>query len=113
MYRKLKSFEERLAESAKIRKKYPTRVPIIIEKLPSSNMPSMKKTKFLVPEDMQITNLIAVVRKNIELQPSEALYLFVNGSLLSGSQQLAVIYESHKSEDNFLYVQFASEATFG
>jgi GABA(A) receptor-associated protein len=95
MYRKSKSFEERLTESAKIRKKYPTRVPIIIEKLPSSDMPSMKKTKFLVPE------------------PSEALYLFVNGSLLSGSQQLAQIYESHKSDDNFLYVQFASEATFG
>ena len=58
------TLEERIKESTRILSKYPDRIPIICEKSKSSGLlPSIDKTKFLVPWDLTVANFIFIVRK--------------------------------------------------
>ncbi|GAG34314.1 unnamed protein product, partial [marine sediment metagenome] len=47
-FKKEHPFENRLAESSRIREKYPTRVPVIVEKTETcKNVPKLDKKKYL------------------------------------------------------------------
>ena len=70
-------------------------------------------SKFLVPEELTIAQLLTIIRKRLTLEPTEAIYLFTNNTLPQTSQSLSSIYLEHKDEDGFLYTSIASENTFG
>ncbi|RKO94687.1 light chain 3, partial [Blyttiomyces helicus] len=109
-----RSFEERKKECDRIRQKFPDRIPIIIERSSNqSDLPHIDKKKYLVPGEFTLANLIVVIRKRIRLSPEKALYVFVNGHLVTQSQLLCQIYQQHKSECGFLFVTYATENTFG
>ena len=105
--------EERTNESTKIIAKYPQRIPIIVERATGCRLNNIQKNKYLAPRDMAMCQFVFTVRKKIELQPSEAIFLMVNGQLVQSSILLAEIYEKHKDEDGFLYIVYTSENTFG
>ena len=109
------TFEQRLHEATRILQKYPTRIPIIIEKLPSSKeLPDINKRKYLVPRDLTLGQFMYVIRKRLKpMSSDQGLYLFVNNKLYANSQLLAEIYNKEKHEDNFLYMVYAAENTFG
>jgi GABA(A) receptor-associated protein len=107
------SFEQRYNESTKIMAKYPDRLPIICEKFSGSQAPNLDKNKFLVPNNIIVGEFITVIRKRIKLQPEEAIFIFVNGVLPNTSSLVSSIYQNHKDEDNFLYITYSSENTFG
>jgi GABA(A) receptor-associated protein len=110
------TFEKRQQESSNIIKKFPGKIPVIIQKTKSSrdvDIPNIGKKKFLVPEDLEFCNLLFIVRKRLKLGSEKALYMFVNDTLVPSSKLLNVIYEEEKNEDGFLYVYYASESTFG
>ena len=114
-YKELYDLETRKRESGRIRKKYPERYPIIVEK---SNYCKKKitltKKKYLAPVDLTIGEFIYVVRKRMILKPEEAIYLFINDSnLISPSKSLSDIYEKYVNEDGFLYINYSTENTFG
>lgn len=70
--------ESRIAESNRIKEKYPDRIPVICEKAPKSGLPSIgNKKKFLVPADVTIASFIYVVRKRMTLDADQALFMFV------------------------------------
>ena len=73
------STEKRKQEAMKIREKYPDRVPVICEKDPKSKMKNIDKTKFLVPNDLTVSQFSYIVRKRLELDKSSALFLLVSG----------------------------------
>ena len=104
---------ERLNESTKIITKYPQRIPIIVEKAAGCRLKDIQKNKYLAPRDMAMCQFVFTVRKKIELQPSEAIFLMVDGHLVQSSILLAEVYEKHKDEDGFLYMVYTSENTFG
>jgi GABA(A) receptor-associated protein len=106
-------FEHRRAEAAGIRIKYPERVPVIIEKLPGSQVNGLDKRKFLIPSDISISQLCWIIRKRIRLESEKALFLFVGKTIPSTSASVGEIYDEFKDEDGFLYVQFSGENTFG
>ena len=106
------SYEKRLTESTRIMSIYLNIIPVIIEQGPNTDI-AIDKRKYLVPKDLTIGQLIHVVRKRIKLQPEKALFLFVNNTIPPTSTLLQVIYEEHKSDDNFLYIQYCFENTFG
>ena len=55
-----------------------------------------------------------IIRKRLELEPHQAIFLFISNSTIpSSSSLLSEIYETHKEEDNFLYIQYTGENTFG
>ena len=106
------TLEERTKESARVREKYNNKIPIIIEPIDDKIKP-IDKTKYLVPSDMTMGQLLFVVRKRIKLESTEALYLMVEKTIYPTSVSLAVVYDKEKNEDGFLYVTYCQENTFG
>ncbi|KAL9296966.1 hypothetical protein ACSQ67_022862 [Phaseolus vulgaris] len=93
-----KSFmpERRQAEAARIREKYPDRIPVIVERAEKSDVPEIDKKKYLVPADLTVGQFVYVVRKRIKL-----------------TAMMSAIYEENKDEDGFLYMTYSGENTFG
>jgi hypothetical protein len=73
--------EKRKAEAARIRVKYPDRIPVISEKSESSSIPDIDKKKYLVPSDLTMCQFVYVIRKRIKLPPDQAIFIFVNNTL--------------------------------
>tara|TARA_Y100000389_G_scaffold203265_1_gene251133 strand:- start:10852 stop:11214 length:363 start_codon:yes stop_codon:yes gene_type:complete len=105
--------ENRIKESTNIRKKYPDRIPVIVEKKENSNILDLDKTKFLVPYDLTLTQFIYVLRKRMKLAPEFAIFVFVNNTIPMHSSLMSSLYEDMKDVDGFLYLTYAGESTFG
>ena len=103
----------RYQESNKILLKYPTRVPIIVEKHEKCQFEEINKKKYLVPKDMPMNQFVFVIRKRIKLDPSQSLFVMVNNSLVSSPELLGEVYETKKDTDGFLYMTYSGESTFG
>lgn len=107
------SYENRCEESARIKNKYPHRVPIIVEKAKNCILSEPDKTKYLVPNDMNISQFVYIIRRRIHLKPEEALFITINNMLPESNVPLFQIYEKYKDKDGFLYITYSSENTFG
>ena len=109
------SFEKRKYESSKIMEKYSERLPVIVQKKEnnSNNIPTIEKTKYLVPRDLSVGQFVYIIRKRIKLDASKALFIFINNSLPATSELLDNLYEKNKDEDGFLYIFYSGENTFG
>jgi len=106
-------FDKRKAESARIRTKYPDRIPVIAEKSASSTIPDIDKKKYLVPSDLTMGQFVYVIRKRIKLAPDAAIFIFVNNTLPPAAELMSKIYKDQADEDGFLYVTYSGESTFG
>lgn len=106
-------FEKRKAEAARIRLKYPDRIPVISEKAEKSEIPDIDKKKYLVPADLTMGQFVYVIRKRIKLLPDAAIFIFVNNTLPPAAALMAQVYKEHADEDGFLYVTYSGESTFG
>ncbi|GMH22386.1 hypothetical protein Nepgr_024229 [Nepenthes gracilis] len=106
-------FEKRCVESARIREKYPDRIPVIAEKAERSDIPNIDKKKYLVPADLTVGQFVYVIRKRIKLSAEKAIFIFVDNVLPPTGAILSSIYEEKKDEDGFLYVTYSGENTFG
>lgn len=113
-YKNTKKFNERSIESKKILIKYPNRLPIVVEKYrKDTKVSDIDKCKFLVPLDITIGQLIHVIRQRINLEPTKALFIFINGILPPCSEPITNIYHKYKDNDGFLYVFYTGENTYG
>ncbi|KAK1170547.1 microtubule-associated proteins 1A/1B light chain 3C-like [Acipenser oxyrinchus oxyrinchus] len=114
-FKQRKSLATRMEEVAGIRTKFPTKIPVIVERYQREQyLPPLDKTKFLVPQELSMTQFITIIRNRMCLLPSQAFYLLVNNkSLASMSLTLAEVYKDHKDEDGFLYMTYASQEMFG
>uniref|UniRef100_A0A665V2Y1 GABA type A receptor associated protein like 2 n=1 Tax=Echeneis naucrates TaxID=173247 RepID=A0A665V2Y1_ECHNA len=70
--------KHRCIESAKIRNKYPDRVPVIVEKVSGSQIVDIDKRKYLVPSDITVAQFMWIIRKRIQLPSEKAIFLFVD-----------------------------------
>lgn len=108
------TLELRRAEAARIMHLYPGRIPIIVERSSrNTDLPPIKKSKFLAPIDFTVGQFIYVLRKNMSLPPEKALFVFISGSLPATSTLIRELYADHKADDGFLYVLYSGESTFG
>jgi len=107
------TFTQRSSESERIRFRYPGRIPIICEKDSRSDIPSIDKQKYLVPDNLTVGQFIYVIRRRINLSPEKAIFVFVNNVLPPTSALISTIYEKHKDADNFLYMNYSGENCFG
>ncbi|XP_065913963.1 gamma-aminobutyric acid receptor-associated protein-like 2 [Dysidea avara] len=111
-FKKNHTLGERQSESRQILEKYPDRVPIIVQKVPSSTLPDIEKGKFLQPDDLTIAQFMYIVRKRINLPPEQTMFLFIQKRLPETSITLQVVYDGNKDEDGFLYIAYSGENTF-
>ena len=119
-YRKSKTFEERLTESNKIFAKYPSSIPVIIETYDPLIKKCIKKYKFLVPENVSASHLLCSIRRQFDLSPSKAIFLFCDNILVNGTIMMSELYNKYKEKhkksndfDKFLYITISTENTFG
>jgi GABA(A) receptor-associated protein len=113
MYQELRKFDDRVQESHRILKKYPHRIPCIIQKEATSKLASIPHIKYLVQFDTKIVDIMMVIRKHLRVEPYHALFFTMNQTVLSGSTTFGSIYETNKEKDGFLYLYYTEEQTFG
>jgi GABA(A) receptor-associated protein len=117
------SEEKRKNECAKIRAKYPDRVPIIVEvdnsdMLRAENLPDLDKSRFLVPFDMVFSSFVHTIRKRMKVKESTAIFLMIkdsNGKTIMPllTDTVGNIYEKNKSDCGFLFLTVLGERVFG
>jgi len=112
-YKKATPFEKRQAEAARIREKYPDRIPVIAEKAPKSDIPDIDKKKYLVPSDLTVGQFVYVIRKRMKLPAEKTIFVFVNRQLPSTASLMSTVYSQSLDRDGFLYVTYSGENTFG
>jgi len=49
----------------------------------------------------------------MRLQPEKALFIFMNGIIPPTTSMLGDLYEYYKENDNFIYITYSLENTFG
>lgn len=105
--------EKRQQESKFICNKYTDRLPVIIEKASRSDIGSLQRCKFLVPNDLTIGQLVYVIREHVKIEPEKAIFIFINNTLPPTAALLSQIFKENADPDGFLYVQYSGESTFG
>ena len=97
-----------------ILKNYPKKIPVICERHINSRFQAIKKTRYLVPEDINICKFSMIIRKKLNLEPTESLFLLINGEkIFSGDTLIYEIYNKCKDLDGFLYISYDGELVWG
>ena len=93
-----------------IKEKYPKYIPILIR----STKIKFTQHKYLVNEEVTVSQFMTIIKKKILLKAYEAIYLFINNKIPQGSSQLNSLYRLHKdSETDMLIITVCKENTFG
>jgi GABA(A) receptor-associated protein len=105
--------EKRKLESSTIRRCWPEKIPLIIEKDEQSNIAEIKP-KFLCPINYTVSQFLQFLRKKIEMNNSVALYVATeNDQILSGDRMMYDIYQRESNEDGFLYLRYGVHSAYG
>jgi GABA(A) receptor-associated protein len=109
------SLEKRRAISGKLLSSYPDRIPVIIGRAELLKTPAIKKYKFMAPGDITFGKFIVEIRKHIpDIDSTVALFYFLsNNSLAYNSALMSQLYSKYKAPDDFLYITYSCENTFG
>ena len=99
-FKKRFTFEKRQDEALRIMKKYPDRIPIIVERSSSDTITELiNKNKYLAPSSLTVGQFVYVIRKRLVLPPEKAIFLFINNVLPPTASLLGTIYDELKDKD--------------
>ena len=112
------TLQARIKEFDKIKKKYPDRIPVIVEKCKGTSIPDMSRHKFLIPTDLTVGQFLFIIRKRVKLQSNQAIFLFLEtkdgGYIIpSSGSMMSQLYKEHVAECGFIYFIYSGESTFG
>lgn len=109
------SLDDRIKYSNRLNSKYPDFVPVIIKKNDNDKiLQDIDKEKYLIPKNLNVGEVISIIRRRISLDSKQAIFVFMgNGILVPISQDINTIYQTHKDPDGFLYLVYTTENTFG
>jgi hypothetical protein len=110
------SFNDRKNKCNLLLLKYPDKIPVILEKSKVDKyLPKIDKSKLLVSQDMTISNIIKLLKSNLKINENTSIYIVVSKKnvMVSGSQSIFSIYQDHKNDDGFLYLEYCTENVFG
>lgn len=114
-YREHHTFDQRREEAERVLHKYPDRVPVICERASFAKVdcPYIDKTKYLVPRELSVGQFMYVVRKRLKLEPHKSLFLYAGTMIPANVMRMDALHELQKDGDNFLYLTYSLENTFG
>eukprot|EP00048_Salpingoeca_helianthica_P022412 m.18050 g.18050 ORF g.18050 m.18050 type:complete len:128 (-) comp7283_c1_seq1:204-587(-) len=115
-------FERRKEEASRMLTKYENRIPVIVVKHSRSSLPDIEQKKFLVPQDLTVSQFQVILRKRLRLDSAQAMFLFVeklhgdgkkDHILLPVSDSMSGVYNTNKDPDGFLYLIYSNDDVFG
>lgn len=114
-FKDLRSFATRKEEVANMRERFPSKIPVIVERYAKEkNLPLLSKTKFLVPQELTMSQFVTVVRNRLQISARQSFYLLIdNRSMANLSMTISDVYAECGDEDGFLYITYASQEMFG
>ena len=110
-FKKIYSYEDRVKDSTQIRIKYPDRIPVICEQNTSIRKKMSNqviKKKYLTPMDLSVAQFIFLIRKNMQMNPNEAIFLCVGHIILPTNSLFIHLYEQYRDTDGFLYITYTT-----
>jgi len=116
-YKLTHPFEKRKQESHRLRIRYPSRCPVIIQDYKEAL--SIPKLKYLVPLDISMNQFLYMIRRRTKLKPEEALYCYLIieigtiPQLAPLQKTIGEVYVENQDKDGMLYLIFCKEDTFG
>ena len=106
--------ETRKKKSEELLKKYPNRVPVVLETSPNSHLKKLQKKHYLLPKNRKFFDFHIGVRKLFELSNEQSLFLISNHHILNTDRTIGEIYNLFKDkEDNILYIHIYDEIIYG
>ena len=104
--------EKLLKESRSIRSKYPEKTPVIVRT--KNKKLKLDRQKFLIPNDLTVSQFMYVIRKRVELKKESAIFMLVNDLMPPSSQLMSQLYQDqHDKDTEMLFAEIAMENTFG
>jgi hypothetical protein len=108
-YQNKVSLEERKKSSKKILDKYSNRKPIIIY-----SDDNKSNYKFLLLDTHTISVILINIKKRLELNNTDSIFLFINKSIIPcPTDTILNLYNKYMDEDGYLYMDVKKENTFG
>ena len=105
-----------LNEAEKVIKKYPDRTPVLVYPI-NEKIQQLDKNKYLIPKDLIIASLIAVIRSRLRLYKTDALFFFIkvgsNYIVPESGLLIDYIYRIYKNAEGFLRIYYGLENTYG
>lgn len=118
-YRNSVSLSKRIDESNRVIANYPNHVPIIIE-CNEELSKIIKKKKYLIHKDCNISYLLSTIREKIVVDKQKAFFMFSDNIMLCPSHNIQNLYENYidrnkikNNDDRFFYITISIENTFG
>lgn len=108
-------FDRRKQESEKIMAKYPSKIPVIVERYKKTlkDIPDIDKKKYLVPDDLTFGQFVYVIRRRLQISQEKAIFLFCDNIIPPTSLLIKAVYDTNKDDDGFLYCTYSGENSFG
>jgi microtubule-associated protein 1 light chain len=109
------SFESRAKEAIDTRKRYPSKVPLVVERYRrEQSIGEIDKVKWLVPVEMTTLQLSIVLKQRLHLTPGKEFFLLIDGKTIpSLNVPMVTLHQKFANEDGFLYFTYASQECFG
>lgn len=112
-FRKRLSLDQRCAQFGRVQHRCAEYVPTVLER-GDGDVPTVAKEKYLVPRDLTVGQFAYIVRKQLKMDASRALFLLIDNRLHAATTPFSLLYAEHRDpEDGFLYVTYTVEHTFG
>jgi GABA(A) receptor-associated protein len=116
------TLSERLSYSEKLNKNFKDCIPVVLTKRKDDKiLQDIDKKKYLIPKNLNLTEFMCIIRKKISLTDKQAIFVFIvvnNGPkrtsiLVPHNRTFEELYNEYHSDDNFLYMVYTTENTFG
>lgn len=110
------SLENRKEQCANLKLKYPNRIPVFICHAKNTNdlLNDLEKNKYLIEKDSCFSLLMNSVATNLSAGSTVNIFFFINDSVIPPpNAQMSDLYEKYRDTDNFLYISYTAENTFG
>ncbi len=101
------TFNERINETNYLIKRYPNKIPVIVEKSDRLKIPDISKHKFLFNRNAKFGSIMAKIRKILDVNSSTTVYFSINSDIIPKTYHIMNdIYTKYKDQDQYLYLTY-------